>query len=70
MLGRSPGDCDGRPKSFCSFQITCPKQLFGRDLDVALRSLPHGNRPQCSLLLPHAVLFLGLHDGIPTATST
>jgi hypothetical protein len=42
---------------------------FGPCLDVALRSLPPGTGFRCSSLLAHAILFLGLHDGIPAATS-
>ena len=42
---------------------------FGHCLDVALRSLSPGTGFRCSSLLAHAILFLGLHDGIPAATS-
>ena len=42
---------------------------FGPGLNVALRPLPPETRLRCSSLLGHAILFFGLHDGIPAATS-
>ena len=59
--GARRGDCNGRS----GFHI--PKQSGH---DSGLRPLPRRTRPRCSTLLAHAILFLGLHGGIPAATST
>jgi hypothetical protein len=47
------------------FQIAGPKRVFGPNF--VLRPLPQRTRPLRPSLLAHAILLLGLHDGIPTA---
>ena len=55
-----------RAVSPCMFQITGPKRAFVTNF--VLRPLPQRTRPLRPSLLAHAVLLLGLHDGVPTAT--
>jgi hypothetical protein len=50
----------------CIFRITGPKRAVGSDF--VLRSLPRRARPSRPSLLAHAILLLGLQDGVPTAT--
>ena len=66
MIGRSLGVSDGR---LWLSRIICPKQ-FGVRPESTLRSLPRRIWQWRPSLLAHALLFCGVQDSVPGASSS